>query len=56
MQNLSYVQLDKINCIIEDDNEKINKMEMMRLLLKNGIQNLDVNRAFLTYKLIKTNR
>ena len=55
MQNLSHVQLQKINCIIESDNEKIDKMGMMRLLLKNGIQNLNVNKAFLTFKLNRQN-
>ena len=56
MQNLSYVQLAKIDCIIEKDNEKIDKMEMMRLLLKNGIQNLNVDHAFLIFKLNKQTR
>ena len=53
MQNLSHVQLQKIDSIIDNNNEKIDKMEMMRLILKNGIQNLNIDRAFLTFKLNK---
>ena len=49
MQNLS----QKIDSIIDNNNEKIDKMEMMRLILKNGIQNLNIDRAFLTFKLNK---
>jgi len=53
MQNLSHQQIVKVNNIIENDDEKIDKMGMMRLLLKNGIQNLNVERGFLTFKINK---
>jgi len=55
MQNLSYVQIEKINSIIENDDMKSDKMGMMKVLLKNGIQNLNVERGFLTFKLNKLN-
>ena len=53
MQNLSHQQIVKVNNIIENNDEKIDKMGMMRLLLKNGIQNLNVERGFLTFKINK---
>jgi len=55
MQNLSHEQIVKVNNIMENNEEKSDKMGMMRVLLKNGIQNLNVERSFLSFKLNKLN-
>ena len=50
MQNLAHSQIQKINNIFQNKHEKSDKMGAMRLLLQNGIQNLNIERGFLTFK------
>ena len=53
MQNLSHNQIKKIDNLMLNEDKKNDKIGVMRLLLKNGIQNLNIERGFLTFKINK---
>ena len=55
IQNLSHNQIVKIDNIVENSEEESDKMGLIRLLLKNGIQSLNIERSFLSFKLNKLN-
>jgi len=56
IQNLAHVQVQKINETIETKIKNVDKMSALRLLLKQGIKNLNIDRGYLIFKIIKQNQ
>ena len=56
VQNLAHTQTKKINEIVESKVKNIDKMNALRLLLKQGIKTLNVDRGYLIFKIIKQNQ
>ena len=51
--NLSYTQIDKINHCIDTFDTSRNKINVMRILMRNGIQTFNVDRLFLSTSYIQ---
>jgi len=56
IQNLAHIQVKKVNEIIETKVKNVDKMSALRLLLKQGIKTLNIDRGFLIFKIIKQNQ
>ena len=48
--NLSFNQTQKINNQLESEIPKINKMDFMKIILREGIQDFDVEKFFMSMK------
>jgi hypothetical protein len=53
VQNVSHDQIEKLKYKIENSELSYDKMGAMRLLLQQGINNLHIDRGFISFKLLK---
>lgn len=53
VQNVSHEQVEKIKYSLENSELSFDKMGTLRLLLNHGINNLNIDRAFLNFKLLR---
>ncbi len=52
-QNISHEQIEKLKYKLENSELSFDKMGAMRLLLKQGINNLHIDRGFINFKLLR---
>ena len=53
---LTNEQIKKVKFSIEQKQKNKNKLSMIRLLIKNGINNFNVNRLFIALKIMENNK